>query len=615
MSYEDVAKAIGEAHDDLQRQESEKKRISIIEQEFPLPEPRDRYRYSIDKSGDVWLYQINPESKSDTRICTPFCVYATLKNMSKEASYMNRVKVWSLEGTTVFVDVSRGDFASAGASKAISVLYEAGLRIADKGQSIVSMILKSVKPHRSIHTYKQPGWIRSDASFWFLDPGGKAFGIAPDHDVELDNEYCLSKSAAQSGTFPGWKSAISILAECENAHHLTIGLLAGFAGPIIGLCGLNSCGLHLSGISSSGKSTSLKLSASIWSSPEPARNGLFKTARATTNASEHLAYQSNHSVLVIDELAHMDGQEVKNLIFSIAGERGKERMTQNASKHPTLTWKTFAYLSGEIGIKQKLALTRVSYPPGAMVRMIDIDVTGINREISPEVFDHLSKIDEHYGHAGQVFVKYLIDKGYAIDPAILVDNINARTDNLLKQFDGNVDGLRRRAFQVFAILEEAGLLAIEADILPSTFGAKDAIKWGLTQFLKSDEAEALDTNKLVIETLQANILSQWNVTIYPTGEKRAYSQPAKGWFNDHAVYIRTDQIAELCSGVLKPRQIGQILKAGEYLFSFETSIDRNTVKRVPNQGEVNAYALSRKYFGPRDDKDKADTSKDDGVPF
>ena len=96
-------------------------------------------------------------------------------------------------------------------------------------------------------------------------------------------------------------------------------------------CGARTCGVNLSGLSSGGKSTAQRLAASAWSTPDIRRPGLCQSARATGNAVEALASRASGTVLVLDELAHISGEDAARMIYTIAGGSGKRRMTADAT--------------------------------------------------------------------------------------------------------------------------------------------------------------------------------------------------------------------------------------------------------------------------------------------
>jgi hypothetical protein len=115
-----------------------------------------------------------------------------------------------------------------------------------------------------------------------------------------------------------------------NCPHWILGAAAGFAGPILGLIGLDTCGANLSGLSTSGKTFAQKLAVSAWTSPRIGI-GLLQSLRTTENAVESLAQAGSGTVLALDEVAHADGKMLGRMIYSIAGGLGNLRVNNRES--------------------------------------------------------------------------------------------------------------------------------------------------------------------------------------------------------------------------------------------------------------------------------------------
>jgi uncharacterized protein (DUF927 family) len=141
--------------------------------------------------------------------------------------------------------------------------------------------------------------------------------------LELAAAVRMPPGVAQSGTREGWYQAVEAAVTVDDCPHWTLGVLSGFAGPIVALSGLDTCGIHLSGLSTSGKSTGQRLGASAWSVPDIRQPGLFQSARTTDNAIEAQAERANGTIFALDEFAHLSGKVAAKMIYTIAGGAGK----------------------------------------------------------------------------------------------------------------------------------------------------------------------------------------------------------------------------------------------------------------------------------------------------
>ena len=146
------------------------------------------------------------------------------------------------------------------------------------------------------------------------------------------------------------------------------------------LAGLDSCGINLSGLSSSGKTTAQRLAVSAWTSTAIGA-GLLQSMRSTENAVEVFAQAASGTVLALDELAHADGRAIAKLIYAIAGGQGKARMTAGAILKQRYAWSTYALLSSECSLEEKVRADGAAWIAGMAVRIVDVDVTEVDRSV------------------------------------------------------------------------------------------------------------------------------------------------------------------------------------------------------------------------------------------
>jgi uncharacterized protein (DUF927 family) len=149
----------------------------------------------------------------------------------------------------------------------------------------------------------------------------RCIGIEPAADIRFPRE------ATEAGTYQGWRTAIAAAGAQADCPHWILGAAAGFVGPVLGLCGFDTCGLNFSGPTSRGKTTAVALGVSAWTSPLITSGGLLRSMLATETSIEISARQSNHLILGLDELAHIDGKAVGKTIYLLSGGVSKGRAT------------------------------------------------------------------------------------------------------------------------------------------------------------------------------------------------------------------------------------------------------------------------------------------------
>ena len=71
------------------------------------------------------------------------------------------------------------------------------------------------------------------------------------------------------------------------------------------------------------------------------------------------------------------------MIYTIAGGTGKRRMNADATIRDGYAWSTFAVLSGECSLEEKVRSDGGAWLAGMAVRIVDVDVSEVNRTSMP----------------------------------------------------------------------------------------------------------------------------------------------------------------------------------------------------------------------------------------
>jgi hypothetical protein len=209
---------------------------------------------------------------------------------------------------------------------------------------------------------------------------------------ELDPTIRIPPEAAEAGTREGWKAAIEAAVTVEDCPHWTLGAASAYVGPVLPLSGFETCGINFSGPSSRGKTTAVALGVSAWTSPRLTSGGLLRSMRTTENAIELSPRQSNHTILGLDELAHVDGTTVGRTIYFLPGGVSKARMSRDLMARPTHNWTTFVLLSSEKSLAQKDVGDGGQWTGGMAVRFPDVDCGEVDANVPR---DTLAKLSRH----------------------------------------------------------------------------------------------------------------------------------------------------------------------------------------------------------------------------
>jgi hypothetical protein len=570
-----------------------------------LDKLRVEFRYT--PRDEIWAHKWGEKSNQETGerfeswtpIASPMGVVALLQLAEEDDAYGLRVLVEDMSGKPRTVDFERGELARLGASEIRARLFAAGLRVESDGENICIQFLKAARPATLVTIVSRPGWHRLPGlpDKVFITPAGEAIGSSAARPIQLAAAETLPDRVGRSGTIEGWQTAVRAAVTAENCPHWTLGSAAAFAGTITQLTGLDTCGLNESGDTTLGKTTSQQIAVSAWSSPKQSDGGLLKSMRATENAMEAVARDSNGAILALDEMAHADGKVIARTIYLLAGDVGKARMRPDSSLRRLHTWSTFVLLSGEKSLEQKIRDDGGQWTGGMAVRFPDVDVTGINSRVAPETIDALKQIFMNYGHAGPAFVRALVANSLHREPDLLRGRIWTMAHTLA---GSDAASPNVRAALPFAILAIAGSLAKEFGILPSEADVAGAIEWAWERFCSSSDALAIDPSRQAVVNIRQFIAERWDVTIKNVeADTGVNNREAVAWYDEDTIYLPTNRIAEAAGSVLKEQRIAGALDSGGYL-SRRGDPKRIAIRYVPKIGHVNCYALRRSQFGRPD---------------
>ncbi len=582
--------------------------LAEIEATYPAPLLDEvTLRYGFTAGGRIKLHKIvNRQTKEGqwievpVPVLTPFSVVARLRHADMANAYGLRCLVQDMNGKARTVDIDRAALARMGASDIRAMLYAAGLRTESDGEAIAVQCLKAADPDQEILVVQRPGWHEFSGFLdpAFMSPGGLVIGLPVGLQVEVAAAARMAPDIAQAGTMERWYDAVAAAVGVAGCEHWTLGVLAAFAGPIVALTGLDTCGINLSGMSSSGKSTAQRLAVSAWSTPDIRRPGLFQSARVTDNAVEALAQRGTGTVLALDDIAHVSGKTAAKMIYTIAGGVGKRRMASDAQVRPPYTWTTFAILSGESSLEEKIRGDGGEWMAGMAVRIVDIDMTGVNRQVDPAVLRVMDTIEQNYGHAGPEFVRVLVANGLHRQAVALRERVLRAARGLAG--GTQTDSATVRAALPLALLLIGGELAKSFGVIPAAAAVQDVVTWGWNRFRQSPDASVLDPEAQVVGLIRSWIAQRWGVTVKTVdAETGVNNRETIAWYDRNIVYIPKERLREAAGNGLRESQVASVLDRRGMLAK-RTEKDRLYVRYIPKIGRIDAYALRRSEFGRSD---------------
>lgn len=585
---------------------------------YPIPTMiTEEFRYD-NPNGDNewWLYRKKLKKNQNDEweetwvpVCTPFAVTRRLVLLdgADGPNYALRLTVQGMSGQLHEIDVSRSLFAKSGAADLKSLMFKSGLRTEGDGDNVAVSILKSANPTKEVRVLVKPGWnriVNPDAPI-FVSPTGEIIGDPGDQEVELTVNSRIKTNLRKSGDLAEWLKIAELIPTIPRTQHWSFALMAGFAGVLVDLLGMDTCGICFTGDTTRGKSTAQMIMASPWSNPESKFGALNHSAKATTNAIEPMAQRSSGTVFGMDDLRHMKGEQISAFTYMISGGTGKSRMNADSSLKASYSWQTFVSLSAEHTLKQAIEEGGGEWLPGISVRIPDINVSNVDDKVPPETMSRINGIKTHFGHAGPVFVKALIDGGLHVNS----DGLQRRIDAVAAKLAGEANSELRRAAIPFAIVACAGEMAKKAGILPETLDVGATINWGWNQFRSNNEGTGGDRKDEALDSFNAWISRNWNLTVVSKAEA-APKREVEAWYDQNYIYVKKDTLEKVLKQAITVTDFVNRMKAMDLLVPNGT---RNVHKYTPGLNIGTCYWLKRPTVVEADGEERLDDTIAPGV--
>jgi putative DNA primase/helicase len=344
---------------------------------------------------------------------------------------------------------------------------------ANRARAYLSDYIQASPVSDTVLCFSRVGWHTTAEGRVFIH---HAFAEAPAGHAKVVPQTGIlgPPGVGATGQHDVWRSGITAL--LAGNHYVLFAASAAFVGPLLELLGEPSGGFHFIGRSKRGKSALLALAASVWG--KGSLDAGIQPWRGTTNGVESAAAQYSATLLALDEIGAATPWAVEEMIYLLANERAKARANADGTSRTPTSWKIMMLSTGEVSVEQRAhEVKRRGLHAGAKVRLADLPVevdstNSVFHDLGAETVEracaNLYRLaSTHYGHAGRIFVRWLVEKINADDSDVLVDSwrsrLDAYADDLCKA-DGEqqVRAVARR----MALVRLAGELAVESGALP-----------------------------------------------------------------------------------------------------------------------------------------------------
>ena len=316
--------------------------------------------FTVDNSG-VWWHGRDKEG-NPTRplwLCSPLNVDAVTRNQDGAgwgylltfADPLGIAKQWAMPARMLSGD--GGEYRAA--------LLNMGLRIATAptARNRLTEFIQTRKPEAFATCTDRIGWHGGAFVLPLMTIGDDAERVVFQSENQMENTFRQKRDVAD------WVARIG--ARCVGNSRLSFAVACAFAGPLLRPGGMESGGFHFRGDSSSGKTTALRLAASVYGG-----QSYMQRWRTTDNALEAIAAQHCDGLLILDELAQVEGKVAGECAYMLANEQSKARASRNGAARARLSWRLLFLSAGELGLADHMAEGGKRTRTGQEVRMADI---------------------------------------------------------------------------------------------------------------------------------------------------------------------------------------------------------------------------------------------------
>ena len=254
----------------------------------------------------------------------------------------------------------------------------------------------------------------SQRQFGWVDDTGTCFA-AGNVLVYADRTEVNAPSGATMGLFPyfgckgtldGWKETMKFYnRDGMEAHQFMLGLQ--FGAPLMEFQPINAAAFHLySKESGLGKTTGMLAGASVWGDPDL----LMLQERDTFNSKMNRAEVYKNLAVYMDEMTNTKPQDLSDFLYQLPSGLQRNRMGAKANTERTRgkPWKTLFGTTGNTSMLERISLFK-ALPKAEAQRVLEFRVERVKFATKHETDMFANDIKENYGHAGVVYLQYLMN--------------------------------------------------------------------------------------------------------------------------------------------------------------------------------------------------------------
>jgi putative DNA primase/helicase len=201
------------------------------------------------------------------------------------------------------------------------------------------------------------------------------------------------------GTLDGWRQTIELVAPYPR---MLLSIYGSLSSPLLHVLGAANFILDYCGSTSIGKTTLQHGAASVWGFPSGERGGLTLAWNSTQVFAERYAELMNDLPIALEDSQTADPRTLAKAIYMLANGVGRGRGSPRGLRGVP-RWHSVIISSGE------RPLHEVTQEGGARARIITLWGSPFDSaDHGPRVRQFKAQVAEYYGHAGPIFVSWLL---------------------------------------------------------------------------------------------------------------------------------------------------------------------------------------------------------------
>lgn len=267
---------------------------------------------------------------------------------------------------------------------------------------------------------RQFGWVNDDPR-----KGMDAF-VLGNMEIYGDRIEVNSPSSRTIDLFPAFAPKGSLEEWVENMkfwnrpgvemHQYIVG--TSFGAPLMPfLESINGAVFHVhSKDSGLGKTTAMFAGASVWGDPDR----LVLQERDTYNSKMNRAEVYKNLVVYLDEMTNSLPKDLSDFAYQVPSGMQRNRLGArgNIERQRGQPWKTLFVTNGNTSILERINLYK-AMPKAEAQRILERSATAVNFNSKEETDDFSRRIMRCYGHAGVVYLQYIINNKEAVWKLVL----------------------------------------------------------------------------------------------------------------------------------------------------------------------------------------------------